>query len=337
MIAVPGILNSGKWPAFVLLALGQTLCGLGSAPLYIVAPVYFGRIVTKKRLPGFLGTLYAMAGCGPAVGFLGEGLLVDAVGWWPFFLIFAMLGLLMVRPILLAPSSLAVENEEGEEEPPTTPVNSISSPVGLLVTGKVVVGNHTWVLSTLAAAVQVLMVAGLTVYIPKYVHLTYGLSPGLSAILVGACVVPGCAGGMMLGSQVINWMGGSERSAMRICVISTFSLVPCCAVWKIDNMVGFFVMLTVTMVCIFSNHVPNTHILLNILSASHQGTGMGLQNLAHRVLGSIPGPVLFGAIIDKTCIEWGNNCLRYDIPSLRNVFTAMAGGLNLTLTLTPFL
>ena len=35
---------------------------------------------------------------------------------------------------------------------------------------------------------------------------------------------------------------------------------------------------------------------------------LGLQSAIYRLFGSIPGPLLFGAIIDLACVEWDYNC-----------------------------
>ncbi len=35
---------------------------------------------------------------------------------------------------------------------------------------------------------------------------------------------------------------------------------------------------------------------------------LGLQSAIFRVFGSIPGPLLFGVVIDLACVEWENNC-----------------------------
>ena len=115
----------------------------------------------------------------------------------------------------------------------------------------------------------------------------------------------------------------------------------------------FFPLLIVVMVLIFANHVPNTHILINVLKgAQEQGTGLGIQvatlhssvlqcfhcfqrhrhslcphithcrsqNVAYRVFGSIPGPIMFGSLIDSTCVKWEGHCTKYDLDSLRRTF-----------------
>lgn len=59
--------------------------------------------------------------------------------------------------------------------------------------------------------------------------------------------------------------------------------------------------------------------------------GVSIQWLIIRLFGSIPGPVVFGAVIDKACVFWKTSCTSdrgacyaYDNDSLSTYFTAMA-------------
>lgn len=58
---------------------------------------------------------------------------------------------------------------------------------------------------------------------------------------------------------------------------------------------------------------------------------MGIQNLIFRVLGTIPAPIVFGALIDKACIFFATscgdelgNCSEYDSTEMRNYFIILA-------------
>lgn len=35
---------------------------------------------------------------------------------------------------------------------------------------------------------------------------------------------------------------------------------------------------------------------------------LGFQFIIQRCLGFLPGPILFGAIFDGTCVQWGESC-----------------------------
>ncbi|XP_071955520.1 solute carrier organic anion transporter family member 4A1-like [Antedon mediterranea] len=54
--------------------------------------------------------------------------------------------------------------------------------------------------------------------------------------------------------------------------------------------------------------VPSQTATLRCVPHSQRSFGLGLQSLLWRAFGSVPGPVIFGAVIDKTCILWENAC-----------------------------
>eukprot|EP01006_Ploeotia_vitrea_P028795 TRINITY_DN61422_c0_g1_i1.p2 TRINITY_DN61422_c0_g1~~TRINITY_DN61422_c0_g1_i1.p2 ORF type:complete len:127 (+),score=60.36 TRINITY_DN61422_c0_g1_i1:154-534(+) len=73
----------------------------------------------------------------------------------------------------------------------------------------------------------------------------------------------------------------------------------------------------------FMNNVPSTTVLLRSLADQYRPLGMGIQNASIRVLGFIPGPILFGVVIDSTCkffeTDCGSegSCWEYDSTKLR--------------------
>ncbi|XP_033109637.1 solute carrier organic anion transporter family member 4A1-like [Anneissia japonica] len=54
--------------------------------------------------------------------------------------------------------------------------------------------------------------------------------------------------------------------------------------------------------------VPSQTATLRCVPHSQRSFGLGLQSLLWRAFGSVPGPVIFGAVIDKTCILWEDSC-----------------------------
>ena len=50
--------------------------------------------------------------------------------------------------------------------------------------------------------------------------------------------------------------------------------------------------------------------LLRCVPDSHRSFALGLQWIVIRLLGTIPGPILFGALFDHTCVLWQNHCGR---------------------------
>ncbi|KAH8039268.1 hypothetical protein HPB51_005514 [Rhipicephalus microplus] len=54
--------------------------------------------------------------------------------------------------------------------------------------------------------------------------------------------------------------------------------------------------------------VPALTALLRALDEDIKSTGIGVNYVAIRLLGTIPGPILFGYLIDRSCILWESTC-----------------------------
>ena len=54
--------------------------------------------------------------------------------------------------------------------------------------------------------------------------------------------------------------------------------------------------------------MPSTMATLRTVGEEERSLAIGLQNIVIRLLGSIPGPVMFGFFIDRTCLLWDIGC-----------------------------
>lgn len=50
--------------------------------------------------------------------------------------------------------------------------------------------------------------------------------------------------------------------------------------------------------------VPSVTMLYAVVSPNQRTTAMGVQSLMYRAFGTVPGPILFGLLIDKACLIW---------------------------------
>ena len=70
----------------------------------------------------------------------------------------------------------------------------------------------------------------------------------------------------------------------------------------------------------FMSAMPNVVATLRSVEPVHRSLALGIESIFLRVMGTIPGPILFGALIDQTCTLWQQkecqegvgNCLFYD-------------------------
>jgi len=72
--------------------------------------------------------------------------------------------------------------------------------------------------------------------------------------------------------------------------------------------IPFIVIIFVMMFLTFWVTMPSTMATLRCVKDKERSLAVGLQTMAIRLLGSIPGPVLFGYFIDRTCIQWDSSC-----------------------------
>lgn len=70
----------------------------------------------------------------------------------------------------------------------------------------------------------------------------------------------------------------------------------------------FFVIVALILGLSLSITVPTITAVLEVVAPAQRSTAMGLQSLLYRGLGTVPGPIVFGALIDKSCILWEREC-----------------------------
>lgn len=49
-------------------------------------------------------------------------------------------------------------------------------------------------------------------------------------------------------------------------------------------------------------------IITRVVADDQRPLALGLQSAIYRTVGSIPGPLLFGAMVDLSCVDWDYNC-----------------------------
>lgn len=75
-----------------------------------------------------------------------------------------------------------------------------------------------------------------------------------------------------------------------------------------DFLVFFLVAMFVCMMFTFLVSMPSLAATLRCVAASQKSFGLGIQWIAVRLLGTIPAPILFGYLIDLSCVLWPGSC-----------------------------
>jgi len=58
--------------------------------------------------------------------------------------------------------------------------------------------------------------------------------------------------------------------------------------------------------------MPNVVATLRSVEPIHRSLALGIESIILRLIGTIPGPIFFGYIIDQSCLLKDVNCLFYD-------------------------
>lgn len=95
----------------------------------------------------------------------------------------------------------------------------------------------------------------------------------------------------------------------------------------------FLFFLFLAMFATFANNVPATQAVLGATSVEHRPMALAVQSVTYRTLGFIPGPIVFGALVDQACrfeevkclgTEKTGSCWEYDSEDLRASMVTLA-------------
>lgn len=70
----------------------------------------------------------------------------------------------------------------------------------------------------------------------------------------------------------------------------------------------FLFMIFLSAFFVSSSTVPALTVVLRCAHENERTFALGLLNFIARVIGTIPGPILYGSVIDSTCERWGKKC-----------------------------
>ncbi|XP_002169449.1 solute carrier organic anion transporter family member 4C1 isoform X1 [Hydra vulgaris] len=226
--------NDGTlWYYKGLFALGFVLMGVGATPLYTLAPAHIEEVTHRGQGSLYLGIYYAAAVLGPAVGFIiGLPILntwVDIkqptnsaittqdnnwVGaWWIGFLVGAGVLLFPVIPMLGFPrifsDSKEIRKKKNELEDTTLEDQTLRHDLkSVWPSIKKLLQNKSFLFITLATASESLATGGFATFLPKFIETEFYLTASQSSLYTGIIIIPGAAGGIILGGYIskrFNW------------------------------------------------------------------------------------------------------------------------------------
>ncbi|XP_030080317.1 solute carrier organic anion transporter family member 4A1 [Drosophila hydei] len=420
--------ESLTWTVWLFFA-AQLLHGAGASPLFTLGVTYLDENVSTKMSSVYLGIYYTMAIIGPAVGYvLGGQLLliytdfvtVDAAdlsltsdskvwigAWWIGFVFAAVVCVLIAIPIFGYPRALpgaeqlqlAKVSEAYTKQ--TAQANAGGAEVEPLPHAVLTLfRNPTFFFLNLAGATEGLVIAGFAAFLPKQIENQFGISPVISALVMGLITVPAGGGGTFLGGYMVKKLNLACGGIIKMCLLATLVatfftscfLVTCpnaafagvttayddkqlglpltleascnancgCSRSNYDPICGangvmyyspcfagcgqeeqqdtlksysncscidqnadatnvmcesscqslpYFVALCfVLMLFTFLATMPALSATLRCVEDEQRSFALGLQWIKVRLMGTIPAPLIFGALIDESCVLWHESC-----------------------------
>ncbi|XP_028277550.1 solute carrier organic anion transporter family member 2B1 [Parambassis ranga] len=91
----------------------------------------------------------------------------------------------------------------------------------------------------------------------------------------------------------------------------------------------FMVLMGLTCFILPLSQTPSQLLILRTVDPQDKSFAVGVQYMLFRVLAFMPGPVLYGSVIDTTCIQWGRkcgkdtSCLYYNLDRFRQRFLGL--------------
>ncbi|XP_050346406.1 solute carrier organic anion transporter family member 5A1 [Nymphalis io] len=488
----------------MVFVVAQLLLGCGGSPLLTLGTTYVDDHVRPESSSMYIGCMYSMAAFGPVLGFLlgayllsfhmdsfsGAIISIDPgdhrwVGmWWGGFLLCGLLLILVAIPFFSFPKVLVREKEKirlvekaaaasgsSTAKTPPKPQTDIKDtgygkdikdiPVSMWRLLK----NPVYVVTCLGACMELMIVSGFVVFLPKYLETQFSLGKSQASVFTGSIAIPGACIGIFMGGCLLKRLELRPKGAVQFVLISNTICLSCyallfflgcdnikmagttipytnnsnlepfkvnltaacnfnclctetdmepvcgnngltyfspchagCAAFSsrsnftncacvhensrealgVGGVVGgvggasasaltagaareysevtvvpvatagacnppcttifpFLVLLFFMTFVVAVTQMPLLMIVLRSVSEEERSFALGMQFVIFRLFGYIPAPIVFGNLIDSTCILWkqscsgekGGRCLLYDIEQFRYRYVGLCGGIKI--------
>ncbi|GAB0098810.1 solute carrier organic anion transporter family member 5A1 [Sergentomyia squamirostris] len=142
-------------------------------------------------------------------------------------------------------------------------------------------------------------------------------------------------------TNVYTGSGGSQAQASiaspdfaEVTVVPVATAGPCNSPCR--TIYPFLILLFFMTFIVAATQMPLLMIVLRSVSNEERSFALGMQFVIFRLFGYIPAPIVFGSLIDSTCLLWkstcgesGGRCLIYDIEKFRYKYVGLCTGIKL--------
>ncbi|XP_050681261.1 solute carrier organic anion transporter family member 3A1 [Leptidea sinapis] len=245
----------------------QVLLGCGGSPLLTLGTTYVDDHVRPESSSMYIGCMYSMAAFGPVLGFLlgayllsfhmdslSGGITIDPgdhrwVGmWWGGFLLGGLLLILVAIPFFSFPKVLVREKEKirlvekaaaasgsgAAKAPPKSASNIKDTGYGrdikdIPVSMWRLLKNPVYVVTCLGACMELMIVSGFVVFLPKYLETQFSLGKSQASVFTGSIAIPGACIGIFMGGCLLKRLELRPKGAVQFVLISNIICLSCYA------------------------------------------------------------------------------------------------------------
>uniref|UniRef100_A0A673IXD0 Solute carrier organic anion transporter family member n=1 Tax=Sinocyclocheilus rhinocerous TaxID=307959 RepID=A0A673IXD0_9TELE len=357
-------------PTWVIVLFGNILRGIGEASIGPLGMSFIDDYARPENSAFYIGCLHTLGVIGPIFGYslgsLCASLFVDIglvnqesvtitpqdsrwVGaWWLGYVVSGLLTLLAALPLWFLPRALPENPQTSKLDHPssqhkhTLSITEIAKDFGPSL--KRLLTNGIYLLYLVYSVLAFNAFTIVITYTPKYLEQQFGQSASKTNFLIvcgqnGVTYISPCHAGC-------NSTRGAEQNM-------TFHGCTCIQSWGLTSgnssaVLGqcsretsctkmFYIYLALQSLA-FSVYclgtVPFFLVSLRIVDPALKSLSVGVFLLVSRVFGGIPAPICFGALIDSTCLKWGQKkcggsgaCRMYDIETFRYLFLGLISSL----------
>ncbi|XP_055682456.1 solute carrier organic anion transporter family member 5A1 isoform X2 [Lutzomyia longipalpis] len=142
-------------------------------------------------------------------------------------------------------------------------------------------------------------------------------------------------------TSIYSGSGGSQAQASiaspdfaEVTVVPVATAGPCNSPCR--TIYPFLILLFFMTFIVAATQMPLLMIVLRSVSNEERSFALGMQFVIFRLFGYIPAPIVFGSLIDSTCLLWkstcgesGGRCLIYDIEKFRYKYVGLCTGIKI--------
>uniref|UniRef100_A0A673LE00 Solute carrier organic anion transporter family member n=1 Tax=Sinocyclocheilus rhinocerous TaxID=307959 RepID=A0A673LE00_9TELE len=315
-------------PTWVIVLFGNILRGIGEASIGPLGMSFIDDYARPENSAFYIGCLHTLGVIGPIFGYLlgslcaslyvDIGLVNQAsvtitpqdsrwVGaWWLGYVVSGLLTLLAALPLWFLPRALPENPQTSKLDHPssqhkhTLSITEIAKDFGPSL--KRLLTNGIYLLYLVYSVLAFNAFAIVITYTPKYLEQQFGQSTSKTNFLI------------VCGQNGVTYISPCHAG--------------CNSTRDVFFLTFFFIIYLFTYLHMFVRHS------MAIVDPVLKSLSVGILLLVLRVFGGIPAPICFGALIDSTCLKWGQNkcggrgaCRMYDTETFRYLFLGLVSSL----------